>query len=69
MEEVIKEVKMKREEVVELVEDCNKKLRELNKLFMNDFLDDEGDEIVENFFYEVKELVGQEGWFAKGNLI
>ena len=65
----MKEVKMKREEVVELVEDCNKKLRELNKLFMNDFLDDEGDEIVENFFYEVKELVGQEGWFAKGNLI
>ena len=58
MEEINKEVKMKREEVVELVEDCNKKLRELNKLFMNDFLDDEGDEIVENFFYEVKELVG-----------
>lgn len=69
MKEINKEVKMKREEVVELVEDCNKKLRELNKLFMNDFLDDEGDEIVENFFYEVKELVGQEGWFAKGNLI
>jgi hypothetical protein len=58
MKEINKEVKMKREEVVELVEDCNKKLRELNKLFMNDFLDDEGDEIVENFFYEVKELVG-----------
>ena len=58
MREINKEVKMKREEVVELVEDCNKKLRELNKLFMNDFLDDEGDEIVENFFYEVKELVG-----------
>ena len=69
MKEINKEVKMKREEVVELVEDCNKKLRELNKLFMNDFLDDEGDEIVENFFYEVKELVGQEGWFAKGTLI
>jgi len=58
MKEINKEVKMKREEVVELVEDCNKKLRELNKLFMNDFLDDEGDKIVENFFYEVKELVG-----------
>ena len=57
----MKESKMKREEVVELVEDCNKKLRELNKLFMNDFLDDEGDEIVENFFYEVKELVEFEG--------
>jgi len=57
MKEVNKEVKMKREEVVKLVEDCNKKLRELNVLFMNDFLDDEGDEIVENFFYEVKDLV------------
>jgi len=57
MKEVNKESKMKREEVVKLVEDCNKKLRELNKLFMNDFLDDEGDEIVENFFYEVKDLV------------
>jgi len=57
MREVNKESKMKREEVVKLVEDCNKKLRELNKLFMNDFLDDEGDEIVENFFYEVKDMV------------
>jgi len=57
MKEVNKESKMKREEVVKLVEDCNKKLRELNKLFMNDFLDDEGDEIVENFFYEVKDMV------------
>jgi hypothetical protein len=54
----MKESKMKREEVVKLVEDCNKKLRELNKLFMNDFLDDEGDEIVENFLYEVKDIVG-----------
>ena len=61
MKEVNKESKMKREEVVKLVEDCNKKLRELNKLFMNDFLDDEGDEIVENFFYEVKDMVEWEG--------
>jgi hypothetical protein len=61
MKEVNKESNMKREEVVKLVEDCNKKLRELNKLFMNDFLDDEGDEIVENFFYEVKDMVEWEG--------
>ena len=54
----MKESKMKREEVVKLVEDCNKKLRELNELFMNDFLDDEGDEIVENFLYGVKDIVG-----------
>ena len=46
----MKESKMKREEreeVVELVEVFNKKLREFNKKFMND----EGDEIDENFFY------------------
>ena len=53
--------KLKKEEVVELVEECNKRLRELNRLFMNDFLDDEGDEVVENFLYEVKELVEWEG--------
>ena len=58
MKEINKEVKMKREEVVKLVEECEERLELLNKLFMNDFLDDEGDEIVENFFYEVKELVG-----------
>ena len=55
---------MKREEVVKLVEDCNKKLRELHKLYMNDFLDDEGDEIVENFFYEVRDLV-EEDWASE----
>ena len=59
-----KESKMKREEVVRLVEDCNKKLRELRKLYMNDLLDDEGDEIVENFFYEVRDLV-EEDWASE----
>mgnify|MGYP000482333226 CR=1 FL=1 len=64
MKVINKESKMKREEVVKLVEDCNKKLRELHKLYMNDFLDDEGDEIVENFFYEVRDLV-EEDWASE----
>jgi hypothetical protein len=64
MKVINKESKMKREEVVKLVEDCNKKLRELRKLYMNDFLDDEGDEIVENFFYEVRDLV-EEDWASE----
>jgi hypothetical protein len=55
------ENKMKKEEVIKLVDECNKKLRKLNDLFMNDFLDDEGDRVVENFLYEVKDLIEWEG--------
>ena len=49
---------IKKEVVIELVEEVNKKLRELDRMFMNDEFEVEGDEIVENFYYDVKELVG-----------
>lgn len=49
--------KLKKEEVAELVEECDKRLRVLERLFLCDFLDEDGDKVVANFFKKVKKLV------------
>jgi len=49
----MKENKMNKEEVVELIEECNRRLRELNEMH----LDEEGKELVGTFFNEVVELL------------
>ena len=41
--------KLKKEEVVELVEECNNRLRELKKLLTHNFLDDEGGRLVKSY--------------------
>jgi len=47
--------KIKKEVVIEMIDVIEEKLRELDKLFMNDKLDVKGDEIVENFYYNLRD--------------
>jgi len=46
--------KIKKEVVIGMVCEIEDKLRELDELFMNDKLDVKGDEIVENFYYNLR---------------
>ena len=57
MREVKNMKRLSREEVVVLVEECESKLRELKRLLIEDEMVFEGDEIVENFFYNVKDMI------------
>jgi len=57
MREVKNKKRLEREEVVVLVDECESKLRELKRLLIKDEMVLEGDEIVENFFYNVKDMV------------
>ena len=49
--------RLNRDEVVVLVEECESKLRELKRLLIKDEMVFEGDEIVANFFYNVKDMI------------
>ena len=57
MKEVKDMKRLNRDEVVVLVEECESKLRELKRLLIKDERVFEGDEIVENFFYNVKDMI------------
>jgi len=57
MKEVKDMKRLNRDEVVVLVEECESKLRELKRLLIKDEMVFEGDEIVENFFYNVKDMI------------
>ena len=45
--------KLNKEQTKELVNDCYEKFRELNRLYKQDFLDEAGDNVVEEFLYDL----------------
>tara|TARA_R110000796_G_scaffold20781_6_gene61713 strand:- start:15153 stop:15398 length:246 start_codon:yes stop_codon:yes gene_type:complete len=45
--------KLNKEQTKELVNGCYKKFRELSRLYKQDFLDEAGDNVVEEFLYDL----------------
>jgi hypothetical protein len=45
--------KLNKEQTRELVNDCYKKFREINRLYKQELLDEAGDNVVEEFLYDL----------------